>query len=70
MLFQSVTVSIVTDLIFCFADVTDAGMPKCDQMADSIGGNGISVADDLVVIGIKRVETGINDLAEMVFHKF
>ncbi len=37
MLFQSVTVSIVADLVFCFADVTDAGMTKCDQMADSIG---------------------------------
>ena len=70
MFFQSVTVSIVADLVFCFADVTDAGMAKCDQMADSIGGNGISVADDLVIIGIKRIETGINDFAEMSFHKF
>ena len=63
MFFQSVTVSIVADLVFCFADVTDAGMTKCDQMVDSIGGNGISVADDLVIIGIKRIETGINEFS-------
>ena len=49
---QSITISFISNFIFGLSDISDLRVSLCDQMAHGIRCDGISVTDDLIILGI------------------